>query len=291
MDRIVPAGWPGHEAIGGAVTNCGDRPGDAAPGAGAGGFDGLLDGSGPSRAAWGESMGLRVRGLLVGAVATALGVAAPAVASAEVVGDWQMDEVAGSTLMVDSSGNGLHGDIGPDVVLHEATPTGFGYRFRGDWWIVNPDRLITWEDDDRLDPGSSPYAVTVRFKTGAVDPNIIQKGQNKQSGGFWKLALKKGWPRCHFTDGTGTTRAIGFVNDARPETKVADNQWHTLRCERTATGVKLTIDGTISKFIRGTLGPINNRKPMFLGGKLYCDGTNVTCDYFAGVIDWVTLER
>ena len=54
---------------------------------------------------------------------------------------------------------------------------------------------------------------------------------------------------------------------------------------------KLTIDGTISKFIRGTLGPINNRKPMFLGGKLYCDGTNVTCDYFAGVIDWVTLER
>ena len=108
--------------------------------------------------------------------------------------------------------------------------------------MVNPNRLVTWNDDTRLDPGTSPYAVTIRIKTGAVDPNIIQKGQANQTGGYWKLALKKGWPRCHFRDAAGNTKAIGFVNEPRPETKVADGQWHTLRCERTSTGVRMTIN-------------------------------------------------
>lgn len=228
-----------------------------------------------------------VAGLLAGAVALA-----PALAGAET---WQMDEPAGSTRMIDAEGTGLDGHIGADVVRHEATPTGWGYRFRGDWWVVNDGRLVTWPDDPRLDPGTGTYAVTIRFKTGAVDPNIIQKGQANQTGGFWKLALKTGQPRCHFTDRSGVTKAIGFVGDARPETKVADGQWHTLRCERTTTGVRLTIDpGTptsLSKFIRGTLGRIDNTRPMVLGGKFDCDGTRVTCDYFAGAVDWVTLER
>lgn len=230
-----------------------------------------------------------VAGLTVGL----LGVMGAAHASE--IGHWQMDETAGSTVMQDGSANQLHGQIGPDVVLHEATPDSFGYRFKGDWWVVNDNRLVTWPDDDRLDPGTQPFAVTLRVKTGALDPNMIQKGQANQAGGYWKFVLKKGWPRCHFRDASGNTKAIGFVNDVRPETKVADNQWHTLRCEKTTTGVRVTIDygepDAISKFIKGTIGTINNTRPMFLGGKLDCDGVTVTCDYFAGVIDWVTLER
>ncbi len=58
--------------------------------------------------------------------------------------------------------------------------------------MVNTNRLVTWQDDNRLDPGTQPYAVTIRFKTGAVDPNIIQKGQDNQTGGYCKFALKKG---------------------------------------------------------------------------------------------------
>jgi hypothetical protein len=240
-------------------------------------------------------IGMRVwRAAVGGAVLAVVGWALPAAAQAVTVADWQLDESSGS-VMTDSSGNGLNGTIGPDVVLHEATPTGFGYRFKGDWWVVNDGRLVTVPDNPQLDPGSGTYAVTIRFKTGAVDPNIIQKGQANQSGGYWKLALKQGWPRCHFRDASGTTKAIGFVNDKRPETKVADGQWHTLRCERTATGVKLTIDygepDAISKFIKGSLGVIDNKRPLSLGGKLDCDGTKVTCDYFAGAVDWVTIER
>lgn len=233
--------------------------------------------------------------LLAGVSVFAVGVSSPAHAADLVVGDWQMDETAGSTLMVDGSGNGIDLNIGSDVVLHEATPSGFGYRFKGPWWIVNDNRLVTLPDDDRLDPGTDPFAVTIRFKTGAVDPNIVQKGQDNQTGGYWKLALKKGWPRCHFEDENHNTRAIGFVNDVRPETKVSDGQWHTLRCERTATGVKLTINygepGAISKFIKGTIGRINNTRPFTLGGKFDCDGTVVTCDYFAGAVDWLKIDR
>ena len=201
---------------------------------------------------------MRLRAAVVGVMALCLTWVMSGSAFAYVIGSWQMDETAGSTQMMDSSGNGLHGTIGSDVVLHEANPSGWGYRFKGDWWVVNPNRLVTWQDDDRLDPGTEPYAVTIRFKTGAVDPNIIQKGQDNQTGGYFKLALKKGQPRCHFEDGTHNTRAIGFVGDPRPETNVADGDWHTLRCEKTATGVRLTIDygeaGAITKNIKGTLG-------------------------------------
>lgn len=230
------------------------------------------------------------------AVAVGLALAAPAAAFAGVVGDWGMDEESGSTLMVDSSGNGLDGTIGSDVVPHELTGDGgYAYRFKGDWRIVNDNRLVNWPDDERLDPGTSPFAVTIRLKTGALDPNIIQKGQANQAGGYWKFVLKKGWPRCHFRDEFGNTKAIGFVNSTLPGSKVADNQWHTLRCERTSTGVKMTINvgepTEMSKFIKGTIGTIDNSRPMSLGGKLDCNGQDVTCDYFAGAVDWVRIEK
>ncbi len=241
----------------------------------------------------------------VAAAATAILVvtlpSAPAMAL-EVVGDWRMEESPGDTTMVNSAGDFLHGQIGSDVVLGEATPAGTkAYRFRGDWWIVNDERLVQVPDDNpdpddvsRLDPGRDPYAVTIRFKTGAHDPNIIQKGQSETSGGMWKLVLKKGWPRCHFRDENHVTKAIGFVNSTDPETKVDDNTWHTLRCERTATGVRVTIDPDTpeqrTKFIKGTLGDIDNDFPLTIGGKLACNFTDVTCDYMAGPIDWVRIE-
>lgn len=220
----------------------------------------------------------------------------PAHALAEPVGDWQLNETAGSTQAIDGTLNGLHGAIGDDVVLREATPGGgWAYRFRGEWWVVNDERLVLWEDDPRLDPGTQPYAVTIRIKTGAVNTNIIQKGQANQTGGFWKLEVHNGWPTCHFRDENGRNRAIGFKNDSRPETVVADGDWHTLRCERTSTGVRLTIDygspTAITKFIRGTIGRVDNSRPLSLGGKVDCDRFTITCDYFAGAVDWLTIER
>lgn len=219
---------------------------------------------------------------------------APAQAAVAPIADWQLNEESGP-VMVDASGNGLDGSIGSDVLVHQATPSGYGYRFLGDGRVVNHERLVTLADDARLDPGTDTYAVTISFKTGALDPNILQKGQAGQTGGYWKLALQHGWPRCHFRDAAGRTKAIGFVNDPRPETKVADGAWHTLRCELSTTGVKLTIDygepTAISKFISGTIGVIDNTRPLAIGGKYDCDAITVGCDYFAGLIDSITIER
>jgi hypothetical protein len=228
----------------------------------------------------------------VAPVVFALVVGAPAVASAVTIADWQMNETSGS-VMHDASGNGLDGEIG-SAVRFITTPTGRGYRFVGSGNAYRPEHLVTVPDDDRLDPGTGPYAVTIRLKTGATEPNIVQKGQSGQSGGFWKLVLKHGWPRCHFRDSSGSTKAIGFVNGPT-SLKISDGQWHTVRCERTATGVKITEDyGTnqaVSKFIKGTIGNINNKRPFSIGGKLDCKSAGVGCDYFPGQIDWITVEK
>lgn len=237
-------------------------------------------------------MSRAVRGFVVSCVAVGTLIGTAAAASGDVVANWQMNETTKANGMVDSSGNGFTGDIGNEVRV--GLPTGDGglaYQFPGPHFAsYNPEKLVLVPDDgERLDPGTSPYAVTIRFRTSAPRPNMVQKGQNNVGGGFWKLVLKNGWPRCHFEDGSGNFKAIGFVNTSVP--KVNDNRWHTLRCERTATGVRVTLDGTFSKFISGTLGRIDNSNPFMIGGKLYCQTEGVTCDFFAGQLDYVVVEK
>jgi hypothetical protein len=197
--------------------------------------------------------------------------------------------------MVDSS-SGLNGAVGSLV-----TTGGGVYTFSGPRNVPNHDRLVLVQDDSqgRLDPGSAPYAVTIRLRTTDPKPNIVQKGQNNQAGGFWKLVLKNGYPRCHFEDSTGAIKAIGFVGGP-PERKADDGEWHVLRCERTLTGVRLTMDpGTpaeFSRFIRGTIGSIDSRRPFSIGGKVDCNGVpkdqgGVGCDYFRGQLDYVVVEK
>lgn len=246
-----------------------------------------------------------VRGIVLSfAVLGALTVSAGA-APGEVIADWEMnDDRTGG--MEDSSGNGFTGDIGDEVLTSRPTgePGGLAYEFPGPHFAsYNPEKLVLVPDDpdgagpatsSALDPGTGPYAVTIRFRTTAERPNIVQKGQNNVGGGFWKLVLKSGWPRCHFEDSTGAIKAIGWVG-GDPSYKVNDGQWHTLRCERTTDGVRVTLDaGTpdeATKFIRGTLGNINNTNPFMIGGKLYCQMEGVTCDFFRGQLDYVKVEK
>jgi hypothetical protein len=75
-----------------------------------------------------------MRGRLLAIVVTlaaALSMASPARAAInQPVAIWQMNEPAGSTTMVDSSGNGINGVIGTDVLTGTAlSGGGTGYRF------------------------------------------------------------------------------------------------------------------------------------------------------------------
>lgn len=214
-------------------------------------------------------------------------------ASADVMARWEMNEGSGS-VMRDSSGKGLHGDIGSQVRVGVSTPSGRGYQFRRGGGI-NDEKLVQIPDDARLDPGIETYAVTIRVKTGSTHPNILQKGQQTTRGGMWKFEINRGWPRCHFRDGNGNISAVGFVNSKNPDTKLSDGQWHTVRCERLDNGVRITMDyGTpnaITRLNRKSIGRIDNSYPLTIGGKVACDGEKVGCDYFTGVLDWVRIDK
>jgi hypothetical protein len=239
-----------------------------------------------------------IKGIVVVSVALLMGVltATPA-AALELVGDYGMNEGTNASVMEDESGHGLDGDIGEDVLTGRSFGGGaVGYRFEGPLNVQNHERLVLVPDNPLLDPGTDAYSVTVRFRTNGTRPNIIQKGQSEDRGGMWKLVIHTGWPRCHYRDENHNTKAIGFKGSPDPDAKVSDGDWHVLRCVRNTNSVCVYLDeGTpqqMHKCINGSIGRIDNIRPLSIGGKQRCDPNNAsrTCDYFTGDIDWVRID-
>jgi hypothetical protein len=231
-----------------------------------------------------------VRGALVGVASAALvlwaGAPAPA---ATTLADWQMNEGSGATTMLDSSGNGMNGSVGSDVVTGYKINGATGYH----WKYVkpnqppaNPGRLVT-VNDARLNPGTNVYSVTVRFRTTVNFGNIIQKGQAGAPGGYWKWQIPKGKLQCVFR-GLVNGSLVGKTVSSGT-TLLNDGAWHTVTCSRTSTGVTMTIDGGTTRKASGWTGDISNKPPLTIGGKLNCNQDTVTCDYFVGDIDYVTI--
>jgi Bacterial Ig domain/Laminin G domain len=229
----------------------------------------------------------RGRVFLVGAVVLTVGAFANAGAAyaATAVADWQMNEPAGSTTMLDSSGNNLSGAIGSAVVTGEVRNGETGYRWLGTNKAgYHPERLVT-VDNASLNPGTDPFAITVQVYTGAGDQNILQKGQSGTGGGMYKIDMKAGIVICMYRGADGDAAV-------RSNQTIWDNQWHTIRCERKPSGVTLTIDGGTPKTTSHATGNIANNKVLSIGGKAYCDGgVTVQCDYFVGLLGSVFIER
>ena len=70
-----------------------------------------------------------------------------------------------------------------------------------------------------------------------------------------------------------------------------DNVWHVVRCDRAPTSVTMYVDGVRTGRSNSTTGTLNNGKPWTIGGKSECDTVNVSCDYFAGEIDYVKMTK
>jgi PKD repeat protein len=205
---------------------------------------------------------------------------------------YDMNEPAGSTTLVDSSGNGVNGTSGTNikgVVYQGATAHRWPNRTPSDP-PPEPQRLDRVKDNVLLDPESQDYAVTVRYRTSKKFGNIVQKGQNATTGGYWKIELPEGRPTCLFKgviNGQLIQRAIA----APVGNEINDNQWHTVRCERTSNRITQFIDGVEIAHVNGATGNINNNWDLSIGGKYSCDQVSVTCDYFVGDIDWVRIEK
>jgi hypothetical protein len=217
----------------------------------------------------------------------------PAEAAASVrLADWQMNEPAGATVMVDSSGNGSNGSIGRAIQTGYTYAGATGYHWGStnpNGYPAKPERLVT-VSNDRLNPGSRDYAVTVRFRTTHSYGNMIQKGQSETPGGYVKWEIPKGMLMCLYRSRDSKGNLLGQKAVTTPF-PLNDGAWHTVRCEKTVDRVTMTIDGTtVVRSSRSTIGPIGNTMPLSIGGKVACDQVKVTCDYFAGDIDWVRIE-
>jgi hypothetical protein len=227
------------------------------------------------------------------AVAAVLVAAGPGVAgtsasaASRTVADWEMNEAKGATVMTDSSGNGLTGSIGSMVTTGVGYAGATGYRFS--YVTPNtppayPQKLVTVPENDLLDPGTSDFTLTIRYRTTHGFGNIIQKGQATSSGGQWKLQAPKGILQCVWT---GSLRKAAMGSP----TALDDGSWHTVVCENTGTRIGMSVDGGAMRWVAKTTGSINNSRPVSIGGKTSCDQVNVTCDYFAGDIDYVRIQK
>jgi Laminin G domain len=228
---------------------------------------------------------------ITAALAGALALAVPAnAASFPLATSLQMNEGAGATTAVDSSGNGLSGVVGSHVQTGVAlTGGGTGYRFpylRPNTPPADPEHLVTIPHNDRLNPGTGNFAVEIRMRTTHSFGNVIQKGQAGSKGGYWKFEQPSGKITCLFRGSAGSSAA-----GAGSTVRVNDGNWHTVRCERTASMVTMTIDGVVTGRNRNATGTIANTRPVTIAGKGNCDQVAITCDYFSGDIDYVKIEK
>jgi Laminin G domain len=232
--------------------------------------------------------------LLAPALAVVVAPPAAHAAATVTIADWEMNEAPKATVMNDASGNGIDGSIGSAVQT--------GYVYGGatayHWTSTHPnepppkpERLVQ-VPDDRLNPGTRDFAVTVRFRTTHSYGNMIQKGQSTTPGGYFKWEIPKGRLMCLFRSRDQNGNLLGQKSVKSPlDMPLNDGAWHTVRCEKTSDRVTMTIDGTVVvQSSKGTIGPIANTYPLTIGGKLNCDQITTTCDYFAGDIDWVHIE-
>jgi hypothetical protein len=203
------------------------------------------------------------------------------------VAAWEHNEAAGASVLVDSSPNALNGTVGASVSkgLTDGSTVFHGRStVAPDTSPYDPGRLATVPSATKLNPDTGLYAVTVRFRTTAPDGNMIQKGQSGTTGGYWKLEMNAGAVTCLFRGGDGSQRSV-----ATP-TALNDGTWKTLRCERTAAGVAIFVNGTQVVSRTGVTGNVANSSVFAIGGKASCNQVTVGCDYFSGDIDYVRVE-
>jgi len=234
---------------------------------------------------------MRVSRALIGAaIVLGLTVATPAYAAAQTTLDLQLNESAGFTVAVDSSGMGHNGAIGSHIRMN-GSYANIDRHSPDDDIYYGAAHLIMINDasDASLDPGTGNFVVEFRFRSTVKFGNVMQKGQATTPGGQVKFQQPKGFMSCMFKSPTGQAAIKSSI-------ATNDGQWHTIRCERTPSQVSLYVDNVFNKRIRKTTGNINNIKPWTIGGKFDCDTSNPntgadSCDYFAGDIDWVKFTK
>ena len=155
---------------------------------------------------------------------------------------------------------------------------GKGYHFNGSSSIVRVPSAAN------LNPRRANIRLTVHVKfarppSEAVrDYDLIRKGTLTSPGGkFYKAEiLRSGQAFCFFKGSLAKGKVIAGPN-------LANGHWHTIRCTKTPTRVRLTVDGKKhTKRVR--VGSIANTDPLTIGAR---SGGG---DWYAGQMDEVSVR-
>jgi PKD repeat protein len=201
---------------------------------------------------------------------------------------YEMNEPQGSTVMIDSSGNGNDGQVNPAGVetggVYDGA-TAYNWPFRSPTAPpASPERVVQVPDDIALEPGGQDFTIEIRIRFTDKFGNVAQKGQAQTAGGQWKIQAPQGIPSCLFKGSAGQV-------STGAQMALDDGSWHTLTCVLTSTGVSIYVDGVLRNKKNGTAGTVDNSFPMTVGGKIECDQIDVTCDYFSGQIDYIKITK
>jgi Concanavalin A-like lectin/glucanases superfamily len=206
-----------------------------------------------------------------------------------VVAAWEMDEPAGSTTMLDSSGHGHHGAIDRGAAAAGLVLNGAYFSWSArcrDCPPLATARVVQVPDSAALeipDP-TIRYALEFRFSTTSPYGNLMQKGQSNTAGGQIKVQDPIRLS-CVFKGAAGQQMV------ARSTTPLNDGVWHTAACVHAASSTQLWVDGVLVARTTAGVGPLDNASSFVIGGKTECDQRSVGCDYYSGLMDWVRVSR
>jgi hypothetical protein len=184
---------------------------------------------------------------------------------------WHMNETSG-TVMYDSART--HNGTLRYVALGQPGFQGTAYGFNGTSSYVN----VPTADD--LNPGSANLTATIRLKTttkpATPDWDLIRKGQYTTPGGEWKVEYQpSGQASCGFKGSSAYSELM-----AGPA--LNDGQWHTVQCVKTASSIKVVVDGqTFTKTV--TIGSIANTSAVPIGAR---PGS----EFFNGSLDEASIQ-
>jgi Concanavalin A-like lectin/glucanases superfamily len=192
---------------------------------------------------------------------------------AGIVALWHMSETSGST-MFDSAG--AHNGALHSVTLGLPGFSGPAYGFNGSSSYVS---VPTATD---LNPGASNVTITMHLNaTGAPPPppadwDLIRKGTYSSSAGEFKMEFQQsGKASCGFN---GTSNYAELITGPA----VNNGQWHTIQCVKTASAIKLIVDGqTFSQ--AANVGSIVNTAAVVIGAR---PGS----DWYKGALDEASIQ-
>jgi hypothetical protein len=184
---------------------------------------------------------------------------------------WHMDETSGS-VMHDAIAS--HDGTLQSVTLGQSGYLGTAFGFNGS------SSYGSVPSSSDLNPGSSNLTVTIHLKTTSVpatpDWDLIRKGKYTTSGGEFKMEYQpSAQASCGF-------KGSSSYSELKAGPALDDGNWHTVQCVKTASAIKVVVDGqTFSK--TANVGSISNTDPVVIGAR---PGS----EFFNGSLDEASIQ-